>query len=61
MTTKEIGSCPAILAGVATKIDGSVKVTLEINPDQQDILSNLLKCFATGEKLLQVAFIQVKE
>jgi hypothetical protein len=61
MEIEEIGSCAAILAGLSTKVDGSIKVILEINPTEQDILSRLLKLFATNEKLIQVAFIKVKE
>jgi hypothetical protein len=61
MQVQEIGSCAAILAGLSTKVDGSIKVVLEINPTEQEILSRLLKLFATNEKLLQVAFIKVDE
>ena len=61
MEITEIGSCSAILEGLSTKVDGSVKVQLEINPSEQEILSRLLKLFATNEKLLQVAFIKVSE
>jgi hypothetical protein len=61
MQVTEIGSCAAILAGLSTKVDGSIKVVLEINPTEQEILSRLLKLFATNEKLLQVAFIKVDE
>ena len=61
MEIEEIGSCAAILSGLSTKADGSIKVILEINPTEQDILSRLLKLFATNEKLIQVAFIKVKE
>jgi hypothetical protein len=57
----EIGSCQAILSGLSTKVDGSIKVILEINPSEQEILSRLLKLFATNEKLLQVAFVKVDE
>jgi hypothetical protein len=59
MQVIEIGSCQAILSGISTKVDGSIKVTLEINPDNQEILSKLLSSFATNEKLLQVAFLKV--
>lgn len=59
MEVIEIGSCQAILSGISTKIDGSVKIILEINPDNQEILSKLLKSFATNEKLLQVGFLKV--
>jgi hypothetical protein len=59
MEVIEIGSCQAILSGISTKVDGSIKVTQEINPDNQEILSKLLSSFATNEKLLQVAFLKV--
>ena len=61
MEVIEIGSCNAILAGLSTKLDGSIKIILEINPDEQEILSRLLRLFATNDKLMQVAFVQVKE
>jgi hypothetical protein len=61
MEVREIGSCAAILAGISTKVDGSIKVTLEINPDNQEILSRLLNCYATNQKLLQVGFLQAQE
>jgi len=61
MRVQEIGSCAAILAGLSTKVDGSIKVVLEINPTEQEILSRLLKLFATNEKLIQVAFLKVEE
>lgn len=61
MQVTEIGSCAAILAGLSTKVDGSIKVVLEINPTEQEILSRLLKLFATNEKLIQVAFVKVDE
>lgn len=58
MSVQEIGSCNALLAGIATKIDGSVKITLEINPDEHKVLSELLKCYALDQKLLTVAFVR---
>lgn len=57
----EIGSCAAILSGISTKVDGSIKVTLEINPEDQDIISRLMQRFAINEKLLQVGFISVSQ
>ena len=57
----EIGSCSAILSGISTKADGSIKVTLEINPEDQDIISRLMQRFAINEKLLQVGFVSVNQ
>lgn len=60
MNAIEIGSCSAILAGISTKIDGSIKVTLEINPQDQAIIAELLKRYALGKHQLQVGFVGVE-
>ena len=57
----EIGSCAAILAGISTKIDGSLRVTLEVNPEDQQVIAELLKRFALNQKMLTVAFLGVQE
>lgn len=59
MTTKEIGSISAILAGINTLKDGSIKLSFEVNPSEQEVLSRLLKAFANNEKLFQIGIIQV--
>lgn len=61
MTTKEIGSCQCILESIKTRIDGSVTISVSIDPSNQEILSKLLSCFSTGEKLLQIAIIKIKQ
>jgi hypothetical protein len=55
----EIGSCEAILAGVSTKVDGSVKVTLEINPNDQQLIGKLINSYLENDRLLTVAFVKV--
>lgn len=57
MEVKEIGSCQAILSGISTLKDGSVKVTLEINPSDDAVLTRLVRAYCENEKLLQVAFV----
>jgi len=61
MEVTELGSCSAILAGISTKIDGSLKITIEVNPEDQALVSNLLKRYAMNKKLLQVGFVGVDE
>lgn len=56
---EEIGACNALLASISTKMDGSIKITLEINPEDQEIISRLMRRFAINEKLLQVGFVGV--
>lgn len=60
-TVKEIGSISAILAGINTKQDGCIKITFEVNPSEQSVLSELLKAFANNEKLFQIGIVQVSE
>lgn len=59
MKVKELGSCQAILSGVSTKVDGSVKVTLEINPNDQSVVHKLMDAYLCGDKLLTVGFLKV--
>lgn len=61
MKLKEIGSCQCILDSIKTRQDGSFTISISINPDNQSVLQNLVKCFSDNEKLLQVAFVQVTE
>lgn len=55
----EIGSCEAILAGVSTKVDGGVKVTLEINPNDQSLIGKLMNAYLENDRLLTVGFLKV--
>jgi hypothetical protein len=55
---QEIGSCEAILSGVSTKVDGSVKVTLEINPNDQELIGKLINAYLQNDRLLTVGFIK---
>jgi hypothetical protein len=59
MEVKEIGACNAILSGIRTKVDGSISITLDINPEDQKILSKLLQLYATNERLLTIGLAQV--
>lgn len=61
MKVTEIGSCQSILESIKTRTDGSFSITISINPDNHQVLQNLVKCFSDNEKLLQVAFVKVVE
>lgn len=61
MESIELGACNAILSGIATKVDGSLKITLEVNPDEQQIISRLLNAWSLNKRLMTVAFIQVDQ
>ena len=49
-----LGVCEAILNSIRTRQDGSIAITFEINPKDQDLISSLMRKFAMGEKLFTV-------
>jgi len=55
--TKEIGACEAVLSSIKTRMDGSVTVALEINPDEKNTIKELMQAFLADEKLMTVAFV----
>jgi hypothetical protein len=55
--TKEIGVCEAVLSSIKTRMDGSVTVALEINPDEKQTIKELMQAFLLDEKLMTVAFV----
>lgn len=57
--TVPIGSCFTILKGVKTLVDGSVKIELEVNPEDQELISKLLRAYVENDRLLSVGFLKV--
>jgi len=57
----EIGVCQAIIAGISTKVDGSVLLKLEINPQDQEIISKLLKLWTLNKRLMSVGLVSVEQ
>lgn len=55
----ELGSCEAIIAGISTKIDGSIKLTLEVNPNDEELISKLIRRYAQNKKLVQIGLIGI--
>jgi hypothetical protein len=55
--SKEIGVCEAVLSSIKTRVDGSVTVSLEINPEEKSTISELMQAFLRDDKLLTVAFV----
>lgn len=58
MEIVNIGSFNAILAGISTKVDGSAKVTFEVNPEDVSCINKLMEKFLLGERLFTVAIVQ---
>jgi hypothetical protein len=59
METDQIGVCQAIIAGISTKVDGSIILKLEINPDEQEIIAKLLQKWAINQRLMNVGLVSV--
>ncbi len=57
----EIGAIRAIISSVRTKVDGSVAITLEANPDEIQVVNKLMQLFLTDKRLVTVAFISEDE
>jgi hypothetical protein len=56
---EEIGACEALIYSIGTKADGSVKLVLEINPSDQEIISRLMQRFLINEKMLRIGLVGV--
>ena len=58
---EEIGTCAAILAGISTKVDGSIKITFEVNPESQEIIAKLMRRFSRQDNLYQIGIVGVDQ
>jgi len=54
----ELGVCQAILSSINTRVDGSVTIKLEINPEDNALINKLMNAYLHDEKLLTVAFVK---
>ena len=59
MEHDQIGVCQAIIAGISTKVDGSIVIKLEINPEEQEIIAKLLQKWAINQRLLNVGLVSI--
>lgn len=57
--SEALGVCQAIISGISTKVDGSIVLKLEINPDNQEIISVLLQKWAINQRLLNIGLVSV--
>lgn len=57
----EIGSIRAIIAGIATQRDGGFKITIEVNPDNHEVISRLTERFARDERVLEVGIVALNK
>ena len=48
---EEIGAIQALLTGITTLRDGSLKITFEVNPDEIKSINRLMELFLVDERL----------
>ena len=58
---QEVGAFNAILSRVSTKIDGSVSITFEANPQDVSVINKLMQFYLLNQRLFTIAVIQVDE
>jgi hypothetical protein len=61
LVAQEVGAFNAILSRVSTKIDGSVSITFEANPEEVSVINRLMQLYLLNQRLFTVAVVQVDE
>ena len=56
---EQIGVCQAIIAGISTKVDGSIIIKLEVNPSEQEIIAKLMNKWSLNQRLLNVGLVSI--
>lgn len=56
---QEIGSCRAIINSIRTTTDGSLRLTLDLLPQDKDIVTKLLSRFAINEKIVEIGIVAI--
>jgi hypothetical protein len=57
----QIGVCQAIIAGISTKVDGSIIIKLEVNPSEQEIIAKLMNKWSLNQRLLNVGLVSITQ
>lgn len=61
MKLREVGSIQAVLSGISTRVDQSIKISFDVLPDDQKVIAELLKAYTTGSTLFTLGIVQVEE
>ena len=51
MIIEEVGAISALLTGMSTLKDGSLKITFEVNPDEIKSINRLMELYLIDERL----------
>lgn len=58
MEFEEIGAIEAIIASINTLKDGSIKLSLELNPDNIEVINKLMSKYLNNERLFTIGIMQ---
>lgn len=61
MTFEEIGAIEAIVSSITTLKDGSIKLSLELNPDNVSVINKLMSKYLNNERLFTIGIMQCIE
>jgi len=56
----EIGSATCLVTSIATTKDGSAKLTLELNPQDSKIITQLMSRFLLNKTIVQIGIIGIE-
>ena len=61
MKGKEIGTCNAIVNSISTTRDGGYRLSLDLNPQDREVIKKLMDRFGLGKKVITVGIVGVEE
>ena len=56
MKKVKLGVCQAIVSSISTQKDKSIKITIDVNPEDQDLVAKLMRIYLEGDQALSVTF-----
>lgn len=58
MEIQQIGAVEALISSIKTRQDGSVTISFELNPDNQEVINSLMNLYLAGEKLITLGIVR---
>jgi len=55
----DLGATNAVIRSIRTNVDTSVTISLDINPNDQELIAKLMNKFLNGHKVVCTAFVDV--
>lgn len=61
MEIQQIGAVEALISSIKTRQDGSVTITFELNPENQEVINSLMNLYLAGEKLITLGIVRKEQ